>query len=200
MEQFVDADDAYYQYRRLSQADKKWSFSKLGDIFMWLSCGYGVRPWYAAVWAIAIIFMCALVYWLRNGIRQSKESYEDDEQDTSFCGAFYFIMVAVTTAGFMYLFRDCGVKLYYTIILAVAMIFIYILIYIWQYRLENNIDKKDAHFCDAFYFSVVTFTTIGYGDWYPKNYYRILAVIEGLLGWLTLALFLVTLANVMIRP
>ncbi|KAB3548030.1 MAG: two pore domain potassium channel family protein, partial [ANME-2 cluster archaeon] len=44
------------------------------------------------------------------------------------------------------------------------------------------------------------FTTVGYGDWYPKDRYRMFVMIEGLLGWLTLALFLVTLANVMIRP
>ena len=160
MEQFGDADDAYYQYRRQSQADKKWSSSKLEDIFIWLSCGYGVRPWNAPAWGVIIIFIFSLIYmpgtlnfwpftlrycpftlfdWLReSGIRRLKEGGEDYEQDTSFC--------------------------------------------------------------DAFYFSVTTFTTLSYGDWHPKNYYRVLAAIEGLLGWLTLALFLVTLANVMIRP
>ena len=138
MEQFKDADDAYYQYRRLSQADKKWSFSKLGDIFMWLSCGYGVKPQYTIILAVVMILIFTIIYWLGNGIRRLKESDEDDTEDVSFC--------------------------------------------------------------DAFYFSVVTFTTVGYGDWYPKDRYRKFVMIEGLVGWLTLALFLVTLANVMIRP
>jgi len=291
---FDDANNIYYQYR------KRESQASLANFFMWASCGYGVRPWYAVVWGVTIIFMCALVYWLKGGIRQSKENCEDDEQDAPLCDAFYFIMVAVTTVGFMYLSRDCGWELQYAIILAVAMILIYIqsqyklrffcwqnqtdttykqgrkslltlyfrclkklnmwlrgvcrlenngdkkdtpfcdafyfimvavttvgfmylsrdcgwklqdtriltgaiilifiLIYIRKCRLESNIDKKDASFCDAFYYSVTTFTTLSYGDWYPKNYYRILASIEGLLGWLILALFLVTLANVMIRP
>ena len=138
IEQFKDADDAYYQYRRLSQADKKWSFSKLGDVFMWLSCGYGVKPQYTIILAVVVILIFTIIYWLGNGIRRLKESDEDDTEDVSFC--------------------------------------------------------------DAFYFSVTTFTTLGYGDWYPKDRYRMFVMIEGLVGWIILALFLVTLANVMIRP
>jgi hypothetical protein len=138
MEQFKDGDDAYYQYRRLGQADKKWSFPKLGDIFMWLSCGYGVKPQYTIILAAVMILIFTIICWLGNGIRRLKERDEDDTEDVSFF--------------------------------------------------------------DAFYFSVVTFTTVGYGDWYPKDRYRKFVMIEGLVGWLILALFLVTLANVMIRP
>ena len=139
MEQFEDADDAYYQYRRQSQANKEWSFSKLGDIFIWLSCGYGVRPWRTAAWAAVIILIFTPFYFWRGGIKRLKESDENG--------------------------------------------------------------KQDASLCDAFYFSMTTFTTLGYGDLYPADRYRMVAVmIEGLVGWLILALFLVTLANVMIRP
>jgi hypothetical protein len=139
MEQFKDADDAYYQYRRQSQANKEWSFSKLSDIFMWLSCGYGVKPWRTAAWAVAIVLIFTPFYFWRGGIKRLKENNEDEKQDVS---------------------------LY-----------------------------------DAFYFSMTTFTTLGYGDLYPADRYRMAAVvIEGLVGWLILALFLVTLANVMIRP
>ena len=139
MEQFKDADDATYQYRRLSQANKEWSFSKLGDVFMWLSCGYGVKPWRTAAWAVAIVLIFTPFYFWRGGIKRLKEKNEDEKQDVSLC--------------------------------------------------------------DAFYFSMTTFTTLGYGDLYPADRYRMVAVmIEGLVGWLILALFLVTLANVMIRP
>ncbi len=79
MEQFEDADAAYYQYRRLSQANKKWSYSKL----------YGINQ---------------------------------------------------------------------------------------------------VSFWDAFYFSLVTFTTVGYGDWYPEDRYRKFVMSEGVLGWLLLCL------------
>jgi len=210
MEQFEDADDAYYQYRRLSQANKNWSFSKLGDVFMWLSCGYGVRPWRAPAWGVIIIFIFGLIYmpgtlnfwpftffdWLReSGIRRLKESDKGDEQDASCCEVLYSSIALLTMIGLILLFCNLGVKPHYTAILAVAMLLIYALIY-----RGNNINKRDASFCDAFYFSVTTFTTLGYGDWYPKDRYRMFVMIEGLVGWIILALFLVTLANVMIRP
>ena len=137
MEQFDDADDAYFQYRRLSQANKGVSFSKLGDIFMWVTCGYGVEPHYTIICGLVIILVFAIIYWLGGGIRRLKEKEGDDNR---------------------------------------------------------------VSFLDAFYFSMVTFTTVGFGDWYPVDRYRMAVMIEGLVGWLTLALFLVTLANVMIRP
>jgi hypothetical protein len=136
LEQFDDADAAYFQYRRLSQANKEWSFSKLGDIFMWVSCGYGVKPHYTIGLGLVLILLFALIYWLGNGIRRLKDEDKDNRVSLG----------------------------------------------------------------DAFYFSMVTFTTVGYGDWYPTDKYRKFVMIEGLLGWLTLALFLVTLASVMIRP
>jgi len=58
----------------------------------------------------------------------------------------------------------------------------------WFRRLKN-----------AFYFSVGTFTTVGYGDWHPVGKYRYLAMSEGLVGWLVMALFLVTLGKKWIR-
>ena len=135
IEQFEDADAAYYQYRRLSQANKKWSFSKLGDVFIWVTCGYGVKPHYTIGLALVLILLFALIYWRGGGIMRLKEG-----------------------------------------------------------------DDSRVSFWDAFYFSVVTFTTVGYGDWYPVKWCRTVVMVEGLFGWLTLALFLVTLANVMIRP
>jgi hypothetical protein len=119
----------------LSQASKKWSFSKLGDVLIWVTCGYGVKPHYTIGLALVLILLFALIYWRGGGIM----------------------------------------------------------------RLMEGVDSR-VSFWDAFYFSVVTFTTVGYGDWYPVNRYRTFVMIEGLVGWLTLALFLVTLANVMIRP
>jgi hypothetical protein len=85
------------------------------------------------------------------------------------------------------------------------MILIFTIIYwlgngIRRLKESDEEGKEDVSFCDAFYFSVVTFTTVGYGDWYPIDRYRKFVMIEGFVGWLTLALFLVTLANVMIRP
>ncbi|TKJ41472.1 hypothetical protein CEE37_02615 [candidate division LCP-89 bacterium B3_LCP] len=80
-----------------------------------------------------------------------------------------------------------------------------------------NKDERNrwARFRDALYFSVNTFTTVGYGDWYPTAEklkigpgrfkitlpirFRTLAMCEGLIGWMLLALFLITLGRVWIR-
>ncbi len=43
------------------------------------------------------------------------------------------------------------------------------------------------------------FTTVGYGDLQPRGGYKLAAMIEGFLGWMTMALFLVTLGNVWLR-
>jgi hypothetical protein len=138
MQHFENADAAYYQYRQLSQKNKKWSeSSKLMDALTGLSCGYGVKPERPLIWGFLLIIVFALVYKQGKGIKRLKESDGDDSR---------------------------------------------------------------VSFWDAFYFSVTTFTTVGYGDWYPIDRYRIVVMIEGVLGWLLLALFIVTLANVMIRP
>jgi uncharacterized protein YjbI with pentapeptide repeats len=75
-------------------------------------------------------------------------------------------------------------------------------VYYWRTgairRLKGN-EEENANFWDAFYFSTMTFTTVGYGDWYPLDQHRKVVMLEGIVGWLTLSLFLVTLANVIIR-
>ena len=62
---------------------------------------------------------------------------------------------------------------------------------------ENNYQK--ASWKDALYFSLTTFTTVGYGDWYPEDNMRKWATLEGLLGWITLGIFMATLTIVLIR-
>ena len=47
----------------------------------------------------------------------------------------------------------------------------------------------------AFYFSSVSFTTIGYGDWRPEGAARLAAVAEGLMGLALTACFVVALTR-----
>ncbi|NYT01489.1 MAG: hypothetical protein GKC10_01860, partial [Methanosarcinales archaeon] len=49
------------------------------------------------------------------------------------------------------------------------------------------------------YFSAMVFIAQAPVDFLPRGFYRHLVILEGILGWLLLALFLVTLGNVMIR-
>ena len=67
----------------------------------------------------------------------------------------------------------------------------------WQSHLTLQQNLLD--FGNALYFSVVTFTTLGYGDIVPVGYSRILAAFEAFLGSFTLALFVVVFVKKMTR-
>jgi hypothetical protein len=50
------------------------------------------------------------------------------------------------------------------------------------------------------YFSFCTFTTIGVGDWYPRsNFSKLLVILEGALGWISLGLFITAYGNLLLR-
>jgi len=56
-------------------------------------------------------------------------------------------------------------------------------------------------FLDALYFSVVTFTTLGFGDWRPdaSHWIRYIVMSEAFIGAFLMALFIVTFARRMMR-
>ena len=54
-------------------------------------------------------------------------------------------------------------------------------------------------YADAAYFSVVTFTTLGYGDLQPRGVARILACLEALIGYLVLGVLASTAAD-LVQP
>lgn len=54
-------------------------------------------------------------------------------------------------------------------------------------------------YLDSIYFSIVTFTTLGYGDITPTGLSRLFAAIEALMGSFTLALFVVVFVKKMTR-
>jgi hypothetical protein len=69
LEQFDDADDCYYQYRRESQDRKKlydnekgWDWSKFMDIISWISCGYGVRPLHTVLSIFGVVFIIGIIF------------------------------------------------------------------------------------------------------------------------------------------
>ena len=66
---------------------------------------------------------------------------------------------------------------------------------------ERKSLEEKASLKDALCFSMGTFVTVGYGEWMPREvWYQRLVIIEGLVGWFLMTLFVVTLTNVMIRP
>ncbi|MDP8228817.1 MAG: pentapeptide repeat-containing protein [Candidatus Electryoneaceae bacterium] len=143
--------DACYLARRLLEREPMSFWGKIGDWFLWITCGYGIKPLHTILFSAFIILIFALIF------------------------SQYDAIVTKSTLG------------------------------PWQSSWWDR-------FKDALYFSINTFTTVGYGDWYPTDEnvkffkwsipfvkYRFVASLEGLVGWLLLALFLVTLGRIWIR-
>ena len=66
--------------------------------------------------------------------------------------------------------------------------------------LESSYQLTDAHSLGvAFYYSAVTFFTIGFGDYYPMGYLRILAATEGFTGVFLMSYFTVAFVRKILR-
>jgi len=146
LEWFDDADECYYQYRRISQEQEPWGWAKLADIISWLSCGYGVRVSFTVFWCLFTIFLFGVVFWAGNGMRKFEiEGMELPVNPASRPG-------------------------------------------------------QRVSLIDAMYFSTAMFTTSQAPvNTYPVKFYRHLAMLEGILGWFFLGLFVVVLSGVLIR-
>lgn len=82
-----------------------------------------------------------------------------------------------------------------SILLIVAFSGIYYYSGLLQFK-DNSIVND---FLTSIYFSIVTFTTLGYGDYYPTDWLKIVSAFEAFLGALMIALFIVTLTRKFIR-
>jgi len=206
LEQFEDADSCYYQYRQWRQDTKSWLiWSKYIDILAHLSCGYGVRPSYTLCWSFGIILLFGLALWIGNGIYRSKTPQNEGAYEKTW---------AISTV--------CSVSLKKILFLSRRILHILVailkmvthspkIIWIILFKLGpsellgalRNIGEMsfttNVSFKDSLYFSSLVFVSQPPHDWRPKEGWKYAVMIEDILGWLLLALFLVTLGNVMIR-
>ncbi|AZQ11824.1 ion channel [Shewanella khirikhana] len=67
------------------------------------------------------------------------------------------------------------------------------------FRTENTFMMNFYLFFNCIYYSVVTFTTLGYGDFTPIGFSRLIAAIEAFTGSFTIALFVVVFVKKMTR-
>lgn len=67
------------------------------------------------------------------------------------------------------------------------------------FSFSNSLFQNIENFFNSLYFSVVTFTTLGYGDILPLGISKFFAAIEALLGGFILALFVVVFVKKMTR-
>ncbi|MDN6869875.1 potassium channel family protein, partial [Aeromonas caviae] len=67
------------------------------------------------------------------------------------------------------------------------------------YRPDAPLEQNAIFLMECLYYSVVTFTTLGYGDFTPVGLSRIFAAFEAFTGSFTLALFVVVFVKKMTR-
>ena len=107
------------------------------------------------------------------------------------------------------LFSGYGENPVRVIIFSLALIFVFAIAYfILGVKLGDEIIAINTsqtfsvnvyHFLQSLYFSVVTFTTLGYGDIVPIGLSRLLSAIEAFTGSFTIALFVVVFVKKMTR-
>ena len=67
------------------------------------------------------------------------------------------------------------------------------------FSLHNSFEDNVIFFLESLYYSVVTFTTLGYGDFIPVGFSRLVAALEAFTGSFTIALFVVVFVKKMTR-
>ena len=100
--------------------------------------------------------------------------------------------------GYMFADAVCGYgeHIQKTIAFALSIIVIFSMVYHFGDGVMHPNDKGDLTLREHFYFSTTTFTTLGYGDYAPKEgNYQIVAVSEALIGVILMAFIVVTLTR-----
>jgi hypothetical protein len=88
-----DADDCYYQYRKLTQDLKGWGFSKILDILAYVTCGYGVRVERPVLCSLFVILLCMTVLWIGDGLKH----HAIKDQRTSIYDSLYYCLAIFFT-------------------------------------------------------------------------------------------------------
>jgi len=134
---FFQKEMVYRRFQMPCWSSKRF-ISKAVDLF----CGYGESPLRVVLFSIAMIMLCALIY---------------------------FAMGVTTGADMLH------------------------------YSMDVSLSENMFRFFNALYFSVVTFTTLGYGDIAPVGIARLIAGLEAFFGSFTMALFVVVFVKKMTR-
>lgn len=192
---FSDADDCYFHYRKSKQEQTGLGISKLVDTLAWLTCGYGVRPGYTLALSFSLVVFFGFLYWVGNGIGRSgvlDKRIEPFPPKSVHHECIKFINMIIPFISLRWLINSFR-KLKYIRPKAIP---------------KSTIDEIRKHWMnlttqislfDALYFSTTVFVAHPHQSWYPNGRWKYLVLIENVLGWLLLALLIVTLGKVMIR-
>lgn len=105
-------------------------------------------------------------------------------------GYYFSFFVVAQTIGEQRGWHDSALRFYFLVL--VIIINIFAVIY-WRYGLVQNGDKVDVSYLTSIYFSITTWTTLGYGDFAPPERVRHITSVQAILGYVSLGL-LITLA------
>lgn len=106
-------------------------------------------------------------------------------------GYYFSFYVIAVTIGEDSGWHNTALKLYF-LVLAVT-VFVFAAIY-WRYGLISSGKETDISFLNAVYFSITTWTTLGYGDFAPTPRIRHITSIQAIMGYGGLGL-LITLVS-----
>lgn len=68
-----------------------------------------------------------------------------------------------------------------------------------SFSVQNSLSQNMMIFFNSLYFSIITFTTVGYGDILPIGISKVFAALEALLGGFILAIFVIVFVKKMTR-
>ena len=191
---FQGADSCYYHYRRLGQVQKEMGWSKALDYLAWISCGYGVRPDYTALWSLLIVLISGFIFYLGRGLLQ----YERPEERQIELGGEALVSKTRGPGRFgepdkinepSRIENPAGISEMPATIEG-------------QHSAEVATELTIPEYPtlgEAMYFSSLVFIAQAPADYLALGRFKYLVILEGILGWLMLALFLVALGNIMIR-
>lgn len=100
--------------------------------------------------------------------------------------SFLFLMTLIPT--FLNLSRSFFVGLIIILALLILADIISFALHYWNSGILNSNGEVDKTFMSAIYFSITTFTTLGYGDFHPLSEMRLVTSMQALSGMLTMAI------------
>ncbi|MCF8296654.1 MAG: potassium channel family protein [Saprospiraceae bacterium] len=205
MNMLEDADDCHYVSRDYLRKNY-WkdsdaniftrAFKALFYFVDWISTGYGTKPLRIFPYALCVIILFAIIYYM------NPESINNLHEHIEFKNILTNKLSKLTYESLKEKFShvlgeekaDDKVKLIEQIMQSLDSKEIVKLSGV------SIIRSKLTQFWNCFYFSFSTFTTIGVGDWYPRNSFtKLLVMMEGALGWISLGLFITSYGNLLLR-
>jgi hypothetical protein len=191
---FDEADDCYYQ--RMEQLPVRSSSDLFLRSLYWATCGYGVRPWRILGLSAILIVLFGTLYWIGGGIKKSnnqepslKTANHSSPKDTLKNLSLDYVKKVL--AGFCSLLSASWYILRQPRVSARSIF----------KRLNLLLSTPSCiSVGDAIFFStLVFFVALPPPAWSFRGPWRAIVVLEDILGWMLMTLFVVTLSNVMIR-